>query len=43
MGTYNQFIEFRLKICVCEELLDQANTDGKTPIDSGGAFIEIEW
>ncbi|MCU4815662.1 hypothetical protein OCF43_07270 [Bacillus cereus] len=40
-GLTSQFIECQLN----EEFVASGyfNTDGKTPIDSGGAFIEIEW
>lgn len=40
-GLTSQFIECQVN----EELVASGyfNTDGKTPIDSGGAFIEIEW
>ncbi|MCC2539175.1 hypothetical protein OCF57_04135 [Bacillus cereus] len=40
-GLISQFIECQVK----EEFVVSGyfNTDGKTPIDSGGAFIEIEW
>ncbi|MCU4935629.1 hypothetical protein CON17_11995 [Bacillus thuringiensis] len=40
-GLTSQFIECQVN----EEFVASGyfNTDGKTPIDSGGAFIEIEW
>ncbi|PFR27339.1 hypothetical protein COK22_19425 [Bacillus cereus] len=40
-GLISQFIECQVN----EEFVVSGyfNTDGKTPIDSGGAFIEIEW
>lgn len=40
-GLTSQFIECQVN----EEFVVSGyfNTDGKTPIDSGGAFIEIEW
>ncbi|MBK5506643.1 MULTISPECIES: phage tail spike protein [Bacillus] len=40
-GLTGQFIECQVN----EEFVASGyfNTDGKTPIDSGGAFIEIEW
>ncbi|MCU7665058.1 phage tail spike protein [Bacillus thuringiensis] len=40
-GLTSQFIECQAN----EEFVASGyfNTDGKTPIDSGGAFIEIEW
>ncbi|QWH29950.1 hypothetical protein EXW51_19100 [Bacillus mycoides] len=40
-GLTSQFIEYQVN----EEFVASGyfNTDGKTPIDSGGAFIEIEW
>ncbi|KZE06650.1 prophage LambdaBa01 minor structural protein [Bacillus mycoides] len=40
-GLTSQFIECQVN----EEFVASgySNTDGKTPIDSGGAFIEIEW
>ncbi|QEL80522.1 hypothetical protein DN407_18580 [Bacillus sp. JAS24-2] len=40
-GLTSQFLECQVN----EEFVASGyfNTDGKTPIDSGGAFIEIEW
>ncbi|USP52382.1 hypothetical protein J2N67_002527 [Bacillus thuringiensis] len=40
-GLTSQFIECQIN----EDFVASGyfNTDGKTPIDSGGAFIEIEW
>ncbi len=40
-GLTSQFIECQVN----EEFVASGyfNTDGKTPIDSGGAFIEMEW